>query len=170
VAKKKIAKKEVLETPKTKRGFRHLIQCRCVLPQFKNAPDPVRHKFIVFSIVDESDNVDIKYAQCNNCGIIHKITDICTSEIQSGKENASSIISIEDIKLSMTKDLAAILERYKAELHVWEQANFAIENKDWGAFVLLEQEDDGDTRQGKYLRILGENFFKIENFSRNDYF
>jgi hypothetical protein len=70
----------------------------------------------------------------------------------------------------MTKDLAAILERYKAELHVWEQANFAIENKDWGAFVLLEQEDDGDTRQGKYLRILGENFFKIENFSRNDYF
>jgi len=43
-----------------------------------------------------------------------------------------------------------------------------LENKEWGNFIMLEQEDEGDTKMGKYVRILGENFFKIENFSRNE--
>lgn len=152
-----------------KRGFRHLVECRCVLPQFKNRTDPPKHKFIVFSILDENDNVDSKYAQCNNCGLVHKVIDICKSEIQPGKENSSSILTIDDIKLSLPRDLSYILEKYRLELPSWEQAQFIVENKRWGEFIVLEQEDDGDTKQGKYVRILGESFFKVENFSREEF-
>lgn len=169
----KKTKQEVVESPKAvktfKRGYRHLIECRCVLPQFKARKDPPRHKLIVFSVVDEHDKVEPKYAQCNNCGLIHKVIDICTSEIQQTKESSSFILSIDDIKLSLPKDLAVILDKYRVDLASWEQASFILENKEWGNFVMLEQEDEGDTKMGKYVRILGESFFKIENFSRNEY-
>jgi len=168
--KQKSSKDSETEQIKTKmRGYRHLIECRCVLPQFKNRKDPPRHKFVVFSIIDENDKVDSKHAQCNNCGLVHKIIDICTSEIQKTKESSSFILSIDDIKLSLPKDLCIILEKYKVDLPSWEQACFIVTNKEWGNFVMLEQEDEGDNKMGKYVRILGENFFKIENFSRNEY-
>lgn len=171
MAKKKSSedKKVSVEASQTKRGFRHLIECRCVLPQFKNRKDPPKHKFVVFSILDENDTVEMKYAQCNNCGLIHKVIDICKSEIQLGKENSSSILSIDDIRLSLPKDLSHILEKYRLETPSWEQASFIIENKRWGDFIVLEQEDDGDTRHGKYVRILGESFFKVENFTRDEF-
>lgn len=168
----KKAKQEFKETTEKKvirRGHRHLIECRCVLPQFKARKDPPRHKFVVFSIVDENDIVETKYAQCNNCGLVHKVIDICSSEIQQSKESSSFILSIDDIKLSLPKELAIILEKYKVDLPSWEQAAFILENKEWGNFVMLEQEDEGDSKMGKYVRILGETLFKIENFSRNDY-
>ena len=172
MAKKKSSeevKKDSNLSVQTKRGFRHLIECRCVLPQFKNRKDPLKHKFVVFSIVDENDVVEVKYSQCNNCGLIHKIVDICKSEIQPGKENSSSILTIDDIKLSLPRDLTYILEKYRLEVPSWEQARFIVENKRWGDFIILEQEDDGDTKQGKYVRILGESFFKVENFSRDEF-
>lgn len=152
-----------------KRGYKHLIQCRCVLPQFKNRPDPPRHKFIVFSVIDENDKVELKYAQCNHCGLIHKVVDICKSEIQAGKESSSLILTIDDIKISLPADLVTILDKYNAELSTWEQARFILENKEWGNFLLLEQEEESGVKQGKYLRIFGENFYKMENFSREEY-
>ena len=78
-------------------GQKHLIKCRCVLSQYKNLPNAVSHQFLVFSEV-ENGQVKQKYSQCNNCGLVHKVVDICTSEIMQGKENMSSIISIDDIK------------------------------------------------------------------------
>lgn len=176
VSKKKTKQKEQSSIPSTetanlrKRGYKHLIECRCVLPQFKSKKDPPRHKFIVFSVADENDVIQQKYAQCNNCGLIHRVVDLCKSEIQSGKENASSILTIEDIKISLPKDLAVILEKYRVELPSWEYAAFIIENKEWGNFIVLEQEEDSGTKHGKYVRILGENFYKVENFSRQEFF
>ena len=66
-------------------GQKHLIKCRCVLPQFKKLDNPPVHKFVVFSALNEEGNVVTKYAQCNNCGVIHKVTDLCTSEIIPGR-------------------------------------------------------------------------------------
>lgn len=150
------------------RGQRHLIACRCILPQFKGRQDPPRHQFSVFSSISEDDSVVVKYAQCNNCGLIHKVIDICKSEIMQGKEAMSSILSIDDIKLSLPQNLSNILERNNADLSVWEQALSIIENKDWGNFVPLTSELDGGTRQIKYVRIMSESFFKVENFSREE--
>ena len=34
-------------------GVKHLIQCHCVLPQYRNANPPMFHKFVTFSVVDD---------------------------------------------------------------------------------------------------------------------
>lgn len=150
------------------RGQLHLVKCRCVLSQFKKTNNPPAHQFIVFSVIDDNDAVIPKHAQCNNCGLIHKVTDICTSDILAGKENSVSILGIEDIKLSLPPNLVAILERHNVELPVWEQAQFIIENKAWGEFLILAKEEEKGIKQGKYVRIMSESFFKIDTFNRTD--
>lgn len=149
------------------KGQKHLIKCRCVLPQFKGKSN-VPHQFVVFSVVNDDDSVVVKHSQCNNCGIIHKITDICTSEILTGKEEMGSIITIDDVKGSLPANLVNILERNNVDLPTWEQAQFILEQKQWGNIVVLAQEDDGGVKQGKYVRIMSETFFKVENFSRDE--
>lgn len=151
------------------KGQRHLIKCRCVLQQFKSRPVPIVHQFMTFSVINDDDTVVVKYAQCNNCGLIHKVTDICTSEIMAGKEAMSSIVSIEDIKQSLPANLANILERHNVDISTWELAQFYLENKQWGNIIVLTQEDDSDTKHGKYVRMLSDSFFKIENFTRGEY-
>jgi hypothetical protein len=150
-------------------GQKHLIKCRCVLPQFKNSSDPEKkqHRFTVFSEVID-DVVKKKFSQCNNCGLIHKVTDICTSEIMSGKEAMSSILTIEDIKSSLHPSLASILERYQCDLPTWEQAQFIMENKRWGEIIILTSDIEDDSKVIKYLRILGETLFKVDSHSRKE--
>jgi len=150
------------------RGQRHLIKCRCVLPTFKGRVDPPAHRFIVFSVINDDDTVVSKFAQCNNCGVIHKITDICTSTIMTGRENMSSILTIEDIKIGLPSNLVDILERNNVDTSVWEQAKFILENKQWGNFILLAQEEDAGVKQGKYAVIMSETFFKVESFAREE--
>ena len=150
------------------RGQKHLIACRCILPQFKGRQNPPRHQFSVFSSIDENDNVVVKYAQCNNCGLVHKVIDICKTEIMQGKEAMSSILTVDDIKMSLPPNLSNILERNKADLSTWEQAQFILENKEWGNFILLAAEEDSGVKQIKYVRVMSETFFKIESFSREE--
>lgn len=150
------------------RGQRHLVKCRCVLPQYKVFPKPPVHQFVVFSVIDDGENVKVKFSQCNNCGVIHKVTDICTSEILSGKEEMGSIVSVEDIKSSLPNNLVDILERNNCDLPTWEQAQFILENKQWGNFVVLTVEEEAGIKQGKYVRIMSETFFKVEPFTREE--
>ena len=60
-------------------GVKHLVQCNCMLPQLKSKS--ILHKFLVFSIVDDNNKVQVKFAQCNNCNVIHKVTEVCKSTI-----------------------------------------------------------------------------------------
>lgn len=148
------------------RGQKHLIKCRCVLLQFKHADNPPVHQFTVFSVIDDDDRVKLKYAQCPNCGIVHRVTEIGKSEVIQGREAMSSMLSISDMKQSMPEALASLLESNAADLPTWEAAQFIVENQRWGDFVVLSTDTDGDTKQGKYVRILGEKLFKVETFSR----
>lgn len=150
-----------------RQGQRHLVKCRCVLPQFKGKTDPPPHQFVVFSVIDD-DVVKTKYAQCNNCGLVHRVVDMCKSEILVGKENMASIVKIEDIKPSMPPNLADILERHQVDLSAWEQAQFILEEKRWGDFVVLAQEEESGARHGKYVRIMSDTFFKVETFEREE--
>lgn len=150
------------------RGQKHLIKCRCVLPQFKGKPDAPVHQFVVFSVLDDEDNVKMKYAQCNNCGTVHRVTDICKSEILQGKEAMSSIITLQDIKSTLPSNLSDILERNNADLATWESAQFILENKQWGNIIVLAQEEEAGVKQGKYVRVMSETFFKIESFTREE--
>ncbi|MFA6050912.1 MAG: hypothetical protein WC761_07030 [Candidatus Paceibacterota bacterium] len=138
------------------------------MSQLKHLSEPPRHHFIVFSVVDDSDVVIPKFAQCNNCGLIHKVTDICKSEIVRGRESMTSIASVDDIRLGMPKALGDLLEGNNADLPTWEAAQFILENKFWGDFVVLTTDHSGGARQGKYVRILSESMFKVDTFFREE--
>lgn len=144
-------------------GVKHLIQCHCVLPQFKNTTNPVFHKFVVFSLVDDSDTVQPKFAQCNNCGVVHKVVDLCKSELTS-KEESRSIPTIQDIELSVGADLASLLKSYDCDLATWEQAEWIVLSKAYDNFVILSKEEIDDEIHGKRLLFLENGRFRIEAF------
>ena len=112
-------------------GLKHLVTCRCTLPQFKRSANPPLHQFTVFSVIGDDDKVIPKYAQCNNCGIVHRVVEINRSDIISGKESAASILTIEDIKTSMHPRLADILEANSCDVPTWEMAKYIWDNKRW---------------------------------------
>jgi len=145
-------------------GVKHLVQCHCILPQFKESSDPVFHKFVVFSIIDDSDTVQPKFAQCNNCGIVHKVTDICKSEL-TNKEDAKFIPNIDDIKFSIPADLTKLLESYQSDIATWEQAEWIYLTKRWDQWITLakEESEDGDVH-GKRLIFTDDGRFRIEAF------
>lgn len=125
--------------------------------------------FTVFSIINDDDTVNVSYAQCNNCGVIHKIVDICKSEIMSGKEDMPTLMTVDDYKASLPEKLVDILSKNNADLASWEAANFIYENKRWGEFVVMTIESDNGTQQGKYVQILGDSLFKVNVFTRNEF-
>lgn len=148
-------------------GQKHLIKCRCVLPQMKKLSTPISHQFLTFSeIIDEV--VKIKYAQCNNCGVIHKVIDICSSEIMNGKEAMSSIMTIDDIRSSLNPKLCAILDRHNCDLPTWEHAQYVVENKRWGENVVLTTEIEGDDKVIKFVKIISDGLYKVDLYNRKE--
>lgn len=150
-------------------GIKHLLSCRCVLPQFKSLKDPPRHQFIVFSIVDNEDKLLTKFAQCNNCGVIHKITDVCKSQILLNREEMGTLITIDEVKVGLPKNLKEILDINDCDLPTCELVNFIYENKKWGEIAVLTTDSESGIKSGKYVQILGENLFKVSSFSREEY-
>jgi len=143
-----------------KEGIRHLIQCHCVLPQYRKRNEPVYHKFLVFSVLN-SGVCEPKLAQCNNCGQIHKIIDICISEFLNGKDETNAIQTEIDIGLSISSKLKEILSTYDADLSLWEHSQFIEENELWGDRVILSKENVDDSIQIKSLRFVSSDKFKI---------
>lgn len=148
-----------------KQGLKHLVECHCVLPQFRGSPNAVYHKFVVFSIIDDDDNVVLSHAQCNNCGVIHRIVDVCKSEIIAGRDTSVSILTIDDIKQSLHPNVVSVLETYAAPLATWQEAAFICQNAKWGSHVNLTSESIGDSVEGKTLIFTGNGSVKIEAFS-----
>ena len=138
-----------------------------MLPQYKNSKEPVFHKFVVFSVVDESDTVLVKYAECNNCGAVHKVYDICKSEIIPGKEESGSVLKKEDFKLSLPEALYELLGQYDREICDYEYSQFVIDNKAWGSSIVLSREELEEKIQGKILKFVEEEKFRIESYSHN---
>lgn len=152
---------------------KHMIECNCIHPIFKNSDPPVFHKFIVFSEMDAA-TCDVKpsYVQCNNCGAIHKITNVGKS-VTLKKEESSAVESIDEIKFSLPNHIKVILEKYDCALHIWQEAKFIYENKLWGRFVILSKEKDSPeatVSYGKYLVIISSSLIKIESFQHDDGF
>ena len=148
-------------------GVKHLVECQCVLPQFRNANPPVYHKFVVFSVIGESDSVMEKVAQCNNCGILHRVFEIGKSEIMTGDENgAGSTLTKEDMRLMLPSPVSQVLDTYSADHPTWEQCLFIVENKKWDTPVVVsrEQNDDNGTVKGKIMKITSNGGVKLETF------
>lgn len=132
--------------------------------------DPVFHKFPVFSVIDDSDTVILKYAECNNCGAAHKVYDICKSEIVTGKDEVRSQLSISDFKFSLPDDLFELLNHYKKELPDFEMCQFILDHEKWGSQIVLSREEMDDNTQGKILKFVEKGKMRIESYTHKDTF
>ena len=150
-------------------GVKHIIECHCILPQYRERKDPVYHKFVVFSTIDESDTVVPSHHQCNNCGTVHKIYDVCKSEIVAGKDESASVERIKDVSLSLPASLIELFESYSLDLPDYMMARHIIESKDWGTTIVLSKESEDRTTSGKILRFIEGDRFRVESFSRKEY-
>ena len=121
---------------------------------------------MVFSIIDESDTVITKYASCNNCGATHKVYDVCKSEIMTGKEDIRSILSIEDFKFSLPDSLFDLLGQYQREICDYEFSQFILDNELWDSTIILSREELEDHTQGKSVRFIEKDKFRIESYTQ----
>ncbi len=150
------------------KGVRHLIECHCVLPQYRRRDTPLFHKFPVFSIVGDGDHTQEKIVQCENCGTIHRVYDICRSEILPGKDESRAVLMIEDIKLNLPDKISNILESYDCDISVWEHVDFIMENESWGEEIVLKKETQEESTSLKILQINGSEKIRIKTANRKD--
>lgn len=149
-------------------GMKHVVTCKCFMPQFKDMANPPEHKFIVFSELDEFANVKTSFAQCNNCGIIHKVIEIGKTVILK-KEETKALETIEEIGDQLPEWMKVILQKYDCDLPTYQEARFIFINQLWGRFVALTKDRAEENLIGKVLIILGEKLHRIETFEREEY-
>jgi len=150
-------------------GIKHTVECHCTLPQYKSIPNPVYHKFVVFSTIDKGDTVIPKYVQCNNCDVIHRVFDVCKSEIVAGRDESKAIMKKEDITPFLPTQVVEVLESYSVETPSYEEAKFIMEYEKWGKFMILSKEIFEEEIIGKKLIFEAKNKFKIQDFVQKLY-
>ena len=136
-------------------GTKHLLECRCILPTLKNKANPPLHKFIVFSLINDDDNVIEKIVNCNNCGVSHKVTDICQSEIIRNLELSKAAMTIDDLALMIPEGVTSILRTYNKDLPDYEHTKFIIEHEKIGDFVVLSSETLNGKKSRKSFTLPG---------------
>lgn len=144
---------------------KHLIECQCILPILKDKKEKTYHKFVVFSTFDE-DIFEEKYSICNNCGVVHKVTEIGHSEILWGNEDITALVTtIEDIRCNLEnyghENLVNLLARFNLDLPDWELAEFLIENNQEG-IIILDKQKIKENFIYKYLEIDTNKKYKIK--------
>lgn len=144
-------------------GQKHLVQCQCILPQYRKAAKPVFHKFIVFSILTEG-VVEPKYVQCNNCSVVHKVYDLCKSEIIPGRDELRTIVTKKEVSLNIPSDLRDLLETYACDLPIWEHIKFSLEEGNWGEQIVLTRDTVNGETTGKVLTITARDRFTLDNY------
>jgi hypothetical protein len=146
------------------KGLKHLVECHCVLPQFRRRKEPPYHSFVVFSLFDDSDTAIPKHAKCNNCGVIHNVIDVCKSEILAGQE-VGAIMTTEDCGTMLPAGIKQMLETYSCDVPDWEHALFILQNEKWGDFIIIHREEtEAGDLTGKILRFNGPGNYRLEPF------
>lgn len=151
-------------TKQTKAYIKHVLECNCVLPQYKQVNPIIFHKFIVFSELNKDGLVKSSYIPCNNCNVIHKILEAGKSEILK-KENSNIVPTIQDIETNLPSWLVTLLKQHDCLLSTWQEAQFIIENEQWGKFLVLSREPDENNKEKyitKYVILIGDNLYKIK--------
>jgi hypothetical protein len=146
---------------------KHLVTCNCVLKQYEDTDPPVFHKFVVFSVINEDGSIKPSHAKCNNCGGIHKVTEVGVSQ-KLKRETIATLPDIEEIKSSLPERLVALVEKYKLSLPSWQEIKFVLENEKWERPIILQREEEGEDVYGKYLVFYGKTLWKVDNFSSEE--
>ena len=149
-------------------GTKHLVQCHCILPQYRNMNTPLFHKFVVYSTVSESGDINVSLAKCNNCGVVHKIVDFCKSEVMIGQEDSMAVVTIEDVRSNIPEKIAGILDKHVCDVATWQQVEDIFDNEEWGSVVTISTQKAGDSTQIKSIKINSESRFKVQADIRKD--
>lgn len=144
-------------------GIKHTISCLCVLPQYRKQANPPYHQFVVFSTIDDSDVIEPKMAECNNCGVIHNVIDLCKSEVVTTRDELN-LLTRKDIGYMLPQQVRELLETYDCDLPTWEQALFIVNEKKWGSFIVLDRTSTDEGSDGKMLRFKKGGRYMIEPF------
>ena len=145
-------------------GQKHLIECHCMLPQYRNQKNAPYHKFVTFSIIDDADSVVPKHAACNNCGVVHNVYDISKSEILLGQETGA-VMAISDIQLMLPESLSNVLSSYDCDIPTWEHVLFTVQNNKYPTKIILNRETEGNITSGKVLQMDSIGKYRIEPYS-----
>ena len=147
-------------------GFKHMVECNCILPHLKSSANPPFHQFVVFSVMKD-DIVIPKYTQCNNCEVVHNVIDVCRSKIIGGRDELRSIRTIDDIRLAIPSDVKDVLDSYDCSLATWEHVEFVLEHKKWGSSVIISRDYIDEKIEGKQLVFEREGKIKMKPFIIN---
>jgi hypothetical protein len=131
--------------------------------------DPIFHKFVVFTVVDDDDKVIPKIVHCNNCGVVHSVIDICHSEVVTGRELSISVMTKEDIRACIPENITKLLDTYECDIPVWEEVQFYYETGLSPMPIVLTREEFKGVSSGKILHMLGGAKIKIESFTREEF-
>ena len=146
-------------------GTKHLIQCHCVLPQYRKMSDPIFHKFVVYSKIDENDQIEHRLVRCNNCDAVHRVLDFCKSEIVTKIEETDVIIDEEEIKLGLPDKVVKLLEKNNSDLATYEAIDHIFEEENWNTEVVISRQTQAEKINLKILQIKSESRFRLKNES-----
>lgn len=107
--------------------------------------------------------------QCNNCSVVHKVVDICKSEVVAGLDFSSAITSLEEVKPGLPDNIAAILDKNNCDLATWENVLFNLDNKTEGFEIPIAREENLGLTQVKVLVVNDKGKVRVKTESRNDY-
>ena len=148
-------------------GTKHLIQCHCVLPQFRKLKDPVFHKFVVYSKFKEDGDgqeIEERLARCNNCDAVHRIIDLCRSEIVVKIEETDTIVDIEEIKFGLPEKLVKLLEKNNCDTSTYESIDHIFEKEAWNSQVVISRQTVNNEKiHVKIIEIKSEDKFRIKS-------
>ena len=144
-------------------GQKHLIECHCILPQYKDKVPLIYHKFPVYSKIDKAGKIVPKYVNCNNCSQTHLVNEICHSEILLRNEDSVAVLTIEDVKVSLPMHISMILDDNECDITTYEQVSDIIENKDFPSEVIINRAIVDEEHHVKILIMNAINSIKIEN-------
>lgn len=141
---------------------RHLVECHCVLPIYKNKHPIFYHKFAVYSKIDKkTGKVLPKYVNCNNCGVTHYVLELCRSDIKIGKEDIVSIRTIKDIKISIPEKIVVLLDEYNSQIDIYEEVEDVIHNDLYPRSIVINREVIDENQHYKILNLSSKDKYKI---------
>ena len=144
-------------------GLKHLIQCHCVLPQYRRMKDPVFHQFVVYSKFNKDNALKPKVSKCNNCGVFHNIVDFCKSEILHDYEGDGFLITIDDIEDQLPERISGVLKKNNCDLPTWENVLDVYQSREWGSSVVIVRNTIELDTHVKILNIIGKDEISIES-------
>ena len=77
-------------------------------------------------------------------------------------------MSIEDFKLSLPDSLFDLLKSYDKEICDFEYSQFILDEKKWGSTIVLTKENVKEKIEGKILKFLEVDKFRVESFSHKE--